>query len=124
MDAISIGLLLLLAAVAGNILARISSLPLPVPLVHIAVGALLAATFGVDIALDPDTFFPLFIATLLFLDGLARLQRGSVPRQGNDPDVRRGAGCFHCAGRRLPRSEALKVSMSGNERGLGHDALK
>ncbi|MEJ1965533.1 MAG: sodium:proton antiporter [Gammaproteobacteria bacterium] len=51
-------------------------MPLPLPLVQIAFGALIASTLDVRIELDPELFLLLFIAPLLFLDGWR------IPREG------------------------------------------
>ena len=45
-------------------------IPLPLPLVQIAAGALLAwPTLGLHVALDPELFLFLFLPPLLFADG-------------------------------------------------------
>lgn len=45
-------------------------IPLPLPLVQIAAGALLALpTLGLHVALDPELFLFLFLPPLLFADG-------------------------------------------------------
>jgi CPA1 family monovalent cation:H+ antiporter len=67
MDAIVTVLLLLLAVVLSGSLARLSRLPLP--LVQIALGAVIALSFVPTVELDPDIFFLLFLPPLLFLDG-------------------------------------------------------
>jgi len=60
-------LLLLLAVVVSETLARWSRLPLP--LVQIALGALIDLSFVPTVVLDPELFFVLFLPPLLFLDG-------------------------------------------------------
>jgi CPA1 family monovalent cation:H+ antiporter len=42
---------------------------IPLPLVQIAIGALIAATMDVGVQLKPEIFFLLFLPPLLFLDG-------------------------------------------------------
>ncbi|AOY96348.1 Na+/H+ antiporter [Cupriavidus sp. USMAA2-4] len=71
MNAIEVILAMLAAVVASGYLARLSplSLPLPLPLVQIALGALIAGVFHAGVTLDPATFFLLFLPPLLFLDG-------------------------------------------------------
>jgi CPA1 family monovalent cation:H+ antiporter len=60
---------MLLAVVASAFLVRVLPRSVPLPLVQIALGALVAAksTHGVD--LDPELFFLAFLPPLLFLDG-------------------------------------------------------
>ena len=67
MESVATVLLLLVAVVAGGTLARWSRLPLP--LVQIALGALIDLSFVPTVVLDPDIFFLLFLPPLLFLDG-------------------------------------------------------
>lgn len=69
MDAVRIVLVLLLAVVVSRILARLSPIRLPLPILQIGIGAALSYMIGFEATLDPDTFFLLFIAPLLFLDG-------------------------------------------------------
>jgi CPA1 family monovalent cation:H+ antiporter len=67
MHVIEIVLSLLLAVVVSGLVARV--LPLPAPLVQIAIGALFAAFGPITAPLDPSVFFLLFLPPLLFLDG-------------------------------------------------------
>jgi len=60
-------LLSLLAVVLSGLLAR--ALRLPLTLVQMALGAALAACGLSSVKLDPELFFLLFLAPLLFLDG-------------------------------------------------------
>ncbi|MBV8187868.1 MAG: Na+/H+ antiporter [Alphaproteobacteria bacterium] len=69
MDITRSGLLLLLAVVVGSVLARASPVTLPLPLVQIALGAIIGAITNNAIELRPDVFFLLFVPPLLFLDG-------------------------------------------------------
>ncbi|MGI6855924.1 Na+/H+ antiporter [Mesorhizobium sp. 1B3] len=69
MESVTTILLLLLAVVASGALSRASPVPLPPPLVQIALGALIAAVADRGIVLEPDIFFLLFLPPLLFLDG-------------------------------------------------------
>lgn len=62
-------LLLLFAVVASSTVARALVVAVPLPLVQIALGALIASVLDWHIALDPELFLLLFIAPLLFLDG-------------------------------------------------------
>lgn len=58
----------LLAAAAITIGIR-RAVPLPLPLLQVAVGALLAWPLGIEMALEPEVFLLVFISPLLFLDG-------------------------------------------------------
>jgi Na+/H+ antiporter len=61
-------LILLTLVGVSRLLARL--IPLPLPLVQIAAGALLAwPTLGLHVALDPELFLFLFLPPLLFSDG-------------------------------------------------------
>lgn len=61
-------LILLTLVGVSRLLARM--IPLPLPLVQIAAGALLAwPTLGLHVALDPELFLFLFLPPLLFSDG-------------------------------------------------------
>jgi len=67
MASVSTILLLLLAVIVSGVAARASRLPLP--LVQIALGALIAISAIPTVELEPDLFFLLFLPPLLFLDG-------------------------------------------------------
>ncbi|WP_240754666.1 Na+/H+ antiporter [Parasulfuritortus cantonensis] len=60
---------MLLAVVASGYLVRMLPFSMPLPLVQIALGALVAAVTVHGVALDPEIFFLLFLPPLLFLDG-------------------------------------------------------
>jgi Na+/H+ antiporter len=69
MELISVILVMLLAVVASGYIVRISPIPLPAPLVQIALGAVIALATQYRAQLNPEIFFLLFIPPLLFLDG-------------------------------------------------------
>jgi Na+/H+ antiporter len=69
MDSIEIVLAMLLAVVTSAYLVRMLPVSLPLPLVQIGLGALIAAYTGHGVDLDPQFFFLLFLPPLLFLDG-------------------------------------------------------
>jgi hypothetical protein len=75
-ETITLILFLLLSVVISGTLVRMSPVPLPLPLVQIALGALIAWVANFGVALQPDVFFLLFLPPLLFLDGWR------VPREG------------------------------------------
>ena len=69
MNLIEVALAMLLAVVGSGYLVRILPFSLPLPLVQIGLGAVIAGVFKQGVALDPDVFFLLFLPPLLFLDG-------------------------------------------------------
>ena len=69
MQSIEIVLAMLLAVLASGYLQRMLPVSLPLPLVQIALGAVISGVFNEGIVLDPDIFFLLFLPPLLFLDG-------------------------------------------------------
>ncbi|PZU26578.1 MAG: Na+/H+ antiporter, partial [Stenotrophomonas sp.] len=76
MHTIEVVLAMLVAVVASGYLVRILPFSLPLPLVQIGLGALIAGVFNRGHALEPDMFFLLFLPPLLFLDGWR------IPKQG------------------------------------------
>src|SRR5579864_5869756 len=63
-------LILLLAVASSGILIRLLPVKAPLPLVQIAIGALLAwPKLGLHVTFDPGIFMVLFIPPLLFADG-------------------------------------------------------
>ncbi|MFL9855079.1 Na+/H+ antiporter [Paraburkholderia madseniana] len=70
MDIVFTVLILLLAVAASGIVTRMLRVALPLPLVQIAIGALLAwPRLGLHVTFDPEIFMMLFIPPLLFADG-------------------------------------------------------
>ncbi|MEO6800216.1 MAG: cation:proton antiporter, partial [Rhodanobacter sp.] len=69
MNSIEVALAMLLAVVGSGYLVRMLPFSLPLPLVQIALGAVISGVFKHGVALDPDIFFLLFLPPLLFLDG-------------------------------------------------------
>jgi CPA1 family monovalent cation:H+ antiporter len=69
MGSVELVLAMLLAVVASGYLVRMLPFPLPLPLMQIALGALVEGGFGHGITLRPDLFFLLFLPPLLFVDG-------------------------------------------------------
>ena len=76
METIAVALFFLLAVVVSGAFARMSPVPLPLPLVQIALGSIIASVANLGVALKPDIFFLLFLPPLLFLDGWR------IPKQG------------------------------------------
>lgn len=69
MDSIELVLAMLLAVVASGYLVRVLPFSLPLPLVQIGMGAVIAGVLNHGVMLDPEIFFLLFLPPLLFLDG-------------------------------------------------------
>ncbi|URL58236.1 Na+/H+ antiporter [Luteibacter flocculans] len=69
MDLVITVLVLLLIVALSGAAVRVLPVKLPLPLLQIALGALLARPFGMHVEFDPDLFFLLFIPPLLFADG-------------------------------------------------------
>ncbi len=69
MNSIDVALAMSLAVVVSGYLVRLLPVSLPLPLVQIALGAVIDGLSGHGVALDPDIFFLLFLPPLLFLDG-------------------------------------------------------
>ncbi|MDD5364213.1 MAG: Na+/H+ antiporter [Gallionellaceae bacterium] len=69
MHSIEVVLAMLLAVVVSGFLVRAIPLAIPLPLVQIALGAVVAAVSTHGVVLDPEIFFLLFLPPLLFLDG-------------------------------------------------------
>ncbi|HMN45044.1 MAG TPA: Na+/H+ antiporter [Povalibacter sp.] len=76
MGAIEIVLAMLVAVVVSGVLVRLLPLPIPTPLVQIALGAAITALSEHQVRLDPEVFFLLFLPPLLFLDGWR------IPKEG------------------------------------------
>lgn len=68
MDLFTTTLILILAVSLSGVFTRVLPLNLPVPLIQVALGALLAYV-GIELKLEPEVFFVLFIPPLLFADG-------------------------------------------------------
>lgn len=69
MNAVGISLAMLMAVMVSGLIIRALPLAIPLPLVQIALGALIAGAFDQGVVLNPEVFFLLFLPPLLFLDG-------------------------------------------------------
>ena len=76
MQAISTVLMLLVGVTLSSFVQRLLPVPVPLPLVQIAMGATLSYLAGFDVPLNPEIFFLLIVPPLLFLDG-RRIPRGA-----------------------------------------------
>ncbi|MGH8278555.1 MAG: Na+/H+ antiporter [Gammaproteobacteria bacterium] len=68
MNTVAMVLLFLFAVAVSRVLIRVSPIKFPLPLLQIALGAVLSLV-GFNVQLDPNIFFLIFIPPLLFLDG-------------------------------------------------------
>ncbi len=76
METITICLAMLAAVIVSGALVRVLPVAIPLPLVQIAFGSLIAAFSNRAVPLQPDIFFLLFLPPLLFLDGWR------IPKEG------------------------------------------
>jgi CPA1 family monovalent cation:H+ antiporter len=76
LEAIGIVLVMFLAVLVSGLVVRVLPVAVPLPLVQIALGALIAGAFNRGVELEPDLFFLLFLPPLLFLDGWR------IPKEG------------------------------------------
>lgn len=81
MQVFSVVMVVLFAVLVSSFLHRASRFPVPLPLMQILVGALLAAFSPFRVELNPQVFFLLFLPPLLFLDGWR------IPKTGLFRDV-------------------------------------
>ena len=92
MTEIGVVLFMLAAVVLSGIAVRALPLPVPTPLVQIALGALIAAVSGLEVQLDPGVFFLLFLPPLLFLDGWRIPKEGLLRDKGFILELALGLG--------------------------------
>lgn len=76
MHSIEVVLIMMLAVIASSYIVRMLPFSLPVPLVQIGLGIIIATLTEQDVTLDPAVFFLLFLPPLLFLDGWR------IPKEG------------------------------------------
>jgi CPA1 family monovalent cation:H+ antiporter len=69
METVEVVLAMLVAVIASGYVARVLPVALPLPLIQIALGAVIAGGFRHGVTLDPEIFFLLFLPPLLFVDG-------------------------------------------------------
>ncbi|TAN03353.1 MAG: Na+/H+ antiporter [Rhodanobacteraceae bacterium] len=69
MAAIELVLAMLLAVIVSGYIARILPFSLPLPIIQIALGGVIAGVLHHGVVLQPAIFFLLFLPPLLFLDG-------------------------------------------------------
>ena len=66
MESLDIALAMMAAVGISGTLARILPAGIPLPLIQIALGFVIAGVFEEGVNLDPDVFFLLFLPPLLF----------------------------------------------------------
>jgi len=98
MENITVALVLLVAVVLSGTLARLSPVPVPVPLVQIALGAFVATFGNVGVVLEPHIFFLLFLPPLLFLDGWRIPKEGLLRDKGTILELALGLVIFTVLG--------------------------
>lgn len=98
METIALVLFLLLAVVVSGTLARMSPVPVPLPLVQIALGAVIAVFAHSGVDLSPDIFFLLFLPPLLFLDGWRIPKEGLLRDKGTILELALGLVVFTVLG--------------------------
>ncbi len=98
METIAVALFLLLAVVVSGVLARMSPVALPPPLVQIALGAGIASIASLSVELQPDIFFLLFLPPLLFLDGWRIPKEGLFRDKGTILELALGLVLFTVVG--------------------------
>ena len=98
MENITVALVLLVAVVLSSTLARLSPVPVPVPLVQIALGAFVATFGNVGVVLEPHIFFLLFLPPLLFLDGWRIPKEGLLRDKGTILELALGLVIFTVLG--------------------------
>jgi CPA1 family monovalent cation:H+ antiporter len=82
METIVIALVMLAAVVLSGAVVRTLPIAIPIPLVQIALGAVIAAFTDRGVRLNPEIFFLLFLPPLLYLDGWR------ISKEGMRRDIR------------------------------------
>ncbi|MFS2003208.1 Na+/H+ antiporter [Duganella sp. CT11-25] len=98
MDSIEVVLIMLLAVVASAYIMRLLPRAIPLPLVQIALGALIAAKSSHGVDLEPDLFFLVFLPPLLFLDGWRIPKSGLLRDKGTILELALGLVIFTVVG--------------------------
>ncbi|HWW71800.1 MAG TPA: cation:proton antiporter, partial [Duganella sp.] len=98
MDSIEVVLAMLLAVVASAYIKRLLPPAIPLPLVQIALGALVAAKSSHGVDLEPELFFLAFLPPLLFLDGWRIPKSGLLRDKGTILELALGLVIFTVVG--------------------------
>lgn len=95
-------LILILVVSLSGVVTRMLPFQIPLPLMQIAIGALLAwPHFGLHVDFDPELFLVLFIPPLLFADGWKTPTREFLHHGREDLRSGAGAGAHHGGWRRV-----------------------
>jgi Na+/H+ antiporter len=97
-NSIELVLAMLLAVIASGYLVRVLPLTLPLPLVQIALGAVIDGVLDHGVTLEPNTFFLLFLPPLLFLDGWRIPKDGLLRDRGQILELALGLVVFTVVG--------------------------
>jgi CPA1 family monovalent cation:H+ antiporter len=82
-------LIMTLVVSLSGVVTRVMPFQIPLPLMQIAIGALLAfPTFGLHVEFDPELFLVLFIPPLLFADGWKTPRVNSLNMAGRSSVLR------------------------------------
>ncbi|MYM73781.1 Na+/H+ antiporter [Duganella sp. FT109W] len=98
MDSIEVVLIMMLAVVASAYIRRVLPGTIPLPLVQIGLGALIAAKSEHGVDLEPDLFFLVFLPPLLFLDGWRIPKSGLLRDKGTIIELAFGLVVFTVIG--------------------------
>ena len=98
METIAVALFFLLAVVVSGAFARMSPVPLPLPLVQIALGSIISSAANLGVALKPHIFFLLFLPPLLFLAGWRFPKEGLFRDKGTILELALGLVVFTVVG--------------------------
>jgi CPA1 family monovalent cation:H+ antiporter len=98
MDSIEVVLVMMLAVVASAYIRRVLPGSIPLPLVQIGLGALIAAQSNHGVDLEPDLFFLVFLPPLLFLDGWRIPKSGLLRDKGTILELAFGLVVFTVIG--------------------------
>lgn len=98
MDSIEVVLIMMLAVVASAYIRKVIPGSIPLPLVQIGLGALIAAKSSHGVDLDPELFFLVFLPPLLFLDGWRIPKSGLLRDKGTILELAFGLVVFTVVG--------------------------
>ncbi len=98
MEVVTLVLIMLLLVVVSGFAVRILPFAVPLPLVQIALGAVIAVFTDVRISLNPEIFFLLFLPPLLFLDGWRIPKNGLLRDKGTIIELALGLVIFTVLG--------------------------
>ncbi len=98
MTIISLVLIMLLLVVVSGFVVRMLPWPIPLPLVQITLGSVIALFSDFNVVLDPEIFFLLFLPPLLFLDGWRIPKKGLFRDKGTILELSLGLVIFTVIG--------------------------